>query len=417
MKVLIVGSGAREHALGWKIAQSPELEQLFFAPGNPGTASLGQNIKLADHAATVAFAKQQRIGLVVVGPEQPLVEGLADMLDAEGIACFGPSQQAAALEGSKTFAKAIMAKAGVPTAQYREFDSYEPAVDYAREAAYPLVVKADGLAAGKGVTICQEFEEARAALKEVLVERRFGDSGDKVVIEEFLKGIEVSFHVISDGENLVPLISAQDHKALFEGNKGPNTGGMGTFAPSPLINAITAEKIVNLVCKPVIAEMAAQGKPFRGVLFAGLMVTAKGPIVLEFNCRFGDPETQVIMPLLDFDLLPVLHAAAIGNLKQQTPTPWKKQAAVCITLASGGYPRSSSKGDRITGIHQDKQSQVFHAGTSSSEDGYLLTNGGRVLSVTAWSEKLAAARSKAYDLVSNIHFDGMQYRKDIGKQT
>lgn len=416
MNVLIIGGGGREHALGWKIAQSSQLTQLYFAPGNPGTAKLGQNIELADHAATVAFAQENSIDLVVVGPEQPLVEGLGDMLTDKGIACFGPSQAAAALEGSKTFAKAIMDKAAVPTAKYREFDNFADAKAYIQDHDYPLVVKADGLAAGKGVTICQEPHEAEAALKEALVDKRFGDSGDKVVVEEFLKGIEVSFHVISDGEHLVPLISAQDHKALYEGNKGPNTGGMGTFAPSPLIKPETADMIMERVCKPVVQEMAAQGKTFRGVLFAGLMITAKGPYVLEFNCRFGDPETQVIMPLLDFDLLPVLHAAATGKLKDVEHASWKRQSAVCVTLASAGYPRSSSKGDRITGLHQDANSHIFHAGTAESEDGYLMTSGGRVLSVTAWAEKLAEARANAYEMVDNISFDGMQYRKDIGKQ-
>jgi phosphoribosylamine--glycine ligase len=416
MKVLIIGGGGREHALGWKIKQSPLLSQLYFAPGNPGTASLGENLTLKNQDEILDFAKSQAIDLVVVGPEQPLVEGMADALDGIGVPCFGPSQAAAELEGSKTFAKAMMEKAGVPTAAYQEFDQYQAAVEYAQNQEYPLVVKADGLAAGKGVTICQHLDEAKAALKEALVDKRFGSSGNKVVIEQFLKGVEVSFHVISDGTNLVPLVSAQDHKALYEGNKGPNTGGMGTFAPSPLINAETAEKILNRICQPVVNQMREENIPFRGVLFAGLMITKDGPYVLEFNCRFGDPETQVIMPLLDFDLLPVLHGAAKGSLTSDAPKTWKSLAAVCVTLASAGYPRSSSKGDRITGIHAQDQSQIFHAGTAHSPDGYLMTNGGRVLSVTAWADKLGQARQDAYGLVSNIHFDGMQYRKDIGSQ-
>lgn len=413
MKVLIVGSGGREHALGWKIAQSPLLKQLFFAPGNPGTASLGENLALAGHVDVVAFCRKEAIDLVIVGPEQPLVEGLADALNEAGIACFGPNQAAARLEGSKAFSKEVMAAVGVPTAAYRDFVDYDEALAWAKEQKHPLVVKADGLAGGKGVTICQNLEETEAALKATMLDGKFGQSGDKVVLEEFLVGTEASFHVICDGKDVFPLVAAQDHKALYEGNRGPNTGGMGTFAPSPLVTPVMADLISQDICKPILDYMDRVGSPFRGVLFAGLMLTEDGPKVLEFNVRFGDPETQVMMPLLNFDLLPVLHGAAQGRLPENIDADIHSGSAVCVVLAAAGYPDSPQKGMPIVGLDRVEQATVFHAGTKNEGD-HCVVSGGRVLGVTAQGKDLAEARRTAYAAVDLIDFTGKQFRKDIG---
>ena len=414
MRVLVLGSGGREHALGWKIAQSPQLTALFFAPGNPGTANLGTNVALKDQNAILDFAKKEDLDLVVVGPEQPLVDGIADLLEAAGIACFGPSRAAAQLEGSKAFAKDVMTAAGVPTAAYHTFHDFDSAWQHAEHAEHPLVVKADGLAAGKGVVICQSSEETRQALSQILRDEKFGDAGHQVVIEQFLEGREASFHLICDGERVLPLISAQDHKALLEGNRGPNTGGMGTFAPTPFVTPVLAQKLCSQVCLPVLQEMKRRGAPFKGTLFAGLMLTAKGPYVLEFNCRFGDPETQVIMSLLDEDLLPILLAAAKGDLNQ-AQARWKNGAAVCVVMAASGYPASARKGDTISGLPEEPDLQVFQAGTRQTENGDLVTNGGRVLGVTARGEDIHQARARAYQHLSSIHFEGAQFRKDIGQ--
>ncbi|CAM2064118.1 Phosphoribosylamine--glycine ligase [Sulfidibacter corallicola] len=414
MKVLIIGSGGREHALGWKLSQSPTLPRLYFAPGNPGTAELGTNLKLSNHAEITAFAAEEGIHLVIVGPEQPLVDGLADKLNSIGVPCFGPDQAAARLEGSKTFAKEVMEATGVPTATYRAFEDLEEALAYAESQPHPLVVKADGLAGGKGVTICQDLAQTQAALQEAMADKRFGKAGDSVVIEEFLTGTEVSFHLISDGERFLPLISAQDHKTLYEDGKGPNTGGMGTYAPSPLVTPELADTIQNDVCIPVLNYLRDQGHPFRGVLFAGLMLTWNGPKVLEFNVRFGDPETQVIMPLLDFDLLPVLHEAARGKLDTSRPHGWRDDSAACVVLAAEGYPVSPRKGDTISGLAPAMDTKIFHAGTKRCQDGTLETAGGRVMGVTAWGEDLETARTKAYRQVEEVKFDGKHYRRDIG---
>ena len=413
MKVLIVGGGGREHALGWKLAQSPLLTSLSFAPGNPGTAAMGANLPLKDGDAIVQHAKEQEIDLVVVGPEQPLVDGLADALEAVGIPCFGPKAEAARLEGSKAFAKKVMDATAVPTAAFETFTDYHAALEHVRNRAFPLVVKADGLAAGKGVVICNQLSQAEEALQDCMQKGTFGPAGNKVVIEDFLEGTEASFHLISDGQRFLPLITAKDHKAIGEGDTGPNTGGMGTFAPNPLITPELADRIQKEICEPVLRHLAASGTPFRGVLFAGLMLTWNGPKVLEFNVRFGDPETQVMMPMLDFDLLPVLHGAACGNLPYGDHD-FKPGASVCVVLAAEGYPGTAKKGDVIQGINEhDPNGQVFHAGTALSGD-HLLTGGGRVLGATAWGADLAKARSRAYRLANAIQFDGVQFRRDIG---
>lgn len=414
MNVLVLGSGGREHALGWKIAQSPLLKQLFFAPGNPGTGQVGTNVNLTNHDAIVAFCQEHQVDLVVVGPEQPLVEGIADRLDAAGILCYGPSQAAAQLEGSKAFAKSVMAAAGVPTAAYEHFSDFASAWSYAEHAQHPLVVKADGLAAGKGVTICQTPQETHQALREALEDDRFGEAGQQVIIETFLEGRECSFHLICDGERVVPLISAQDHKALLEDNQGPNTGGMGTFAPTPFVTEAMAEDLREKVCVPVLREMKRRQALFKGTLFAGLMLTEKGPYVLEFNCRFGDPETQVMMTLLEDDLLPVLKEAAEGKLSVNKLN-WKSGSAVCVVMAAAGYPASARKGDEITGMSSESSAVVFQAGTRRDDTGRLVTNGGRVLGVTAHGSEMSQAREEAYRKVGDIHFSGVQYRKDIGK--
>jgi len=413
MKVLVIGSGGREHALGWKIAQSPLLKALFFAPGNPGTAKLGTNIALAGTQAICDFAREEAIDLVVVGPEQPLVEGLADALAHTGILCYGPSKAAAQLEGSKAFAKDIMRAAGVKTAAYEVFSDFNRAWAYAEQQKHPLVVKADGLAAGKGVSICQTPAETQSALREALQDSRFGDAGSQVVIESFLKGREASFHLICDGERVVPLISAQDHKTLNNGNTGPNTGGMGTFAPTPFLTSAMEKELIEQVCLPVLKELKQRGAEFRGTLFTGLMLTDDGPYVLEFNCRFGDPETQVMMMLLNDDLLPVLKGSAEGKLPCAA-LKWHKGSAVCVVLAASGYPGTVRKGDAIHGLEVQDSATIFQAGTELTEDQTLVTNGGRVLGITAAGEDLEEAREKAYLALSFVDFKGLQYRSDIG---
>lgn len=417
MNVLIVGSGGREHALGWKIAQSPLLKHLFFSPGNPGTRHLGTNLPAGGVDDIVRQARAHTIDLVVVGPEQPLVDGLADALADAGIACFGPNRAAARLEGSKAFAKRVMRKAGVPTAACAIFDDTQAARDYLAGAAYPLVIKADGLAAGKGVTVCPDVDRAQAALKAAMVDRVFGDAGKCVVIEDCLMGTEASYHIICDGRKFVALPTAQDHKALLNGNQGPNTGGMGTFAPNPNVTRKLAQHIETDIAAPVLQALQELGCPFKGVLFLGLMLTDEGPKVLEFNVRFGDPETQVILPLMDCDLLAVLRDAAAGSLDMPSPLPQKAQSAVCVVLAAKGYPTSPEKGRPISGLAQDwgPDAVVFHAGTKQAESGGLETSGGRVLGVTAWAEDLYSARHQAYCMANAIEFEGKYMRTDIGE--
>lgn len=412
MKVLLVGGGGREHALGWKIAQSPLLTRLYLAPGNPGLNRLGEPISVAaeDIDGIVAAALEKAVDLVVVGPEAPLAAGLADRLAAHSIACFGPSAAAARLEASKGFMKEIAAAAGAPTAAFARFQDAEPARNYLRGLSPPYVVKADGLAGGKGVIIAETLSEADAAVDSLL-----GLAGAEIVIEEFLDGEEASFFVISDGERVLPLIAAQDHKRAFDGDKGPNTGGMGAYAPAPVFTETVREQTMTRIILPVIAEMNRRGAPYRGVLFAGLMVTRDGPKLIEFNARFGDPECQVLMRLLKSDLLPILLDAARGALKPR-PLDWSSDSAVAVVLAAKGYPGGYEKGSRIAGVEAAQRCDgvmVFHAGVAADGEG-LKAAGGRVLNVTATGRTIRDAVERAYAGVACIDWPEGYCRRDIG---
>lgn len=413
--VLVVGSGAREHALIWALRQSPSVREVWAAPGNPGIAHLANIVDLpvTGVEAIAGWAAARAIGLVVVGPEAPLALGLADLLREREIPVFGPTRAAAELEWSKAFAKAFMARHGIPTAAYGTFTEEVPALDYARSTGLPLVVKADGLAAGKGVLICQTLAEAEDAIRAVLVDRAFGDAGSSVVIEEFLDGDELSVIALVDGERLVILPLARDYKRLADGDAGPNTGGMGSFAPVDDLSPGLLATIETTILQPVVDAMRAEGRRYQGALYAGLMLTSDGPKVLEFNCRFGDPETQVILPLLDGDLAETLRQCAEGRLELDSLAV-KPGAAVCVVLAAEGYPERPRSGDAISGIAgaEAMGALVFHAGTAL-RDGRLVTSGGRVLSVVATGRELADAASTAYAAVEMIVFPGKQFRHDI----
>jgi phosphoribosylamine--glycine ligase len=415
--VLLVGGGGREHALAWKLAQSPRLGRMIAAPGNPGIAAHARCIPVKDTAVDelVDLARRERPDLVVVGPEVPLAMGLADRLRGAGVAVFGPSAAAARLESSKAFAKDLMARHGIPTAQFRTFRDAPAARRYCRELGAPLVVKADGLAAGKGVIVCRSLEEADRALALCFEERVFGASGLTVVVEEFLEGEEGSFFALADGAAVLPLVGAQDHKTVFDGDRGPNTGGMGAYSPAPVLDDAMQERVMAEIVRPVIAAMAKEGAPYTGVLFVGLMITREGPKVIEFNCRFGDPECQAIMPRLEGDLLGLLQAAATG---QGLPTAlaWSPEASVCVVMTSAGYPGRYETGRPIVGVEAAAALpgvNVFHAGTAMTGDG-LVTAGGRVLGVQARGRDVAAAIRAAYAGVGRIRFDGAHYRRDIG---
>ncbi|MBR3498932.1 MAG: phosphoribosylamine--glycine ligase [Selenomonadaceae bacterium] len=413
MNVLLIGGGGREHALAWKISQSPRLEKFFAIPGSPGIADFAEcveNISISDNAALVNFAKEKNIDLVVVGPEAPLVNGLTDALEAAGIKSFGPNKIAAQIEGSKIFAKRLMKKYKIPTADFEVFDSADAAKDYIRAKGAPIVVKADGLAAGKGVIVAQTLEEALAAVDEM---KNFGAAGSKIVVEEFMDGEEASVLALTDGEKILPLIAAQDHKRVFDGDKGLNTGGMGAYAPAPVVDEKISARVEEKILKPTIAALRAEGIIYRGCLYAGLMIVGGEPKVVEFNCRFGDPETQVVLPLMEDDLLALMDECAAGTLSDKKIS-WKNQSAVCVILASGGYPKAYKKNLPIDGISKAKTlgAMIFHAGTKIS-DGELVTSGGRVLGVTVTAPTLQEAVDKVYRCVEVIHFDDAHFRKDI----
>ena len=421
MNVLIVGNGGREHALAWKIKQSPRLEKLYIAPGNAGCSELGEciDLNLNNIPSIVRWAKQNDIDLVIPGPEAVLVEGIVDAMHEAGIKAFGPTKAAAELEKSKVFSKDLMRHNGIPTADYAIFEQYEAAIDYLEsleESA--IVVKADGLAAGKGAIVCASIEEAKDAVKRCMVDLEFGEAGGRVVIEECLVGEELSVLALTDGKTIAPLASAQDHKAALDGDKGPNTGGMGAYSPAPLMTEELLDEVIESVLVPTVHAMNNCGRRFRGVLYAGLMITKSGPKVLEYNVRFGDPETQPIMMRLDSDLLDILKAVCDGKLRD-IDIEWKDEAAVCVVMASEGYPGKYTKGSEITGLdtvtEAIDQAVVFHAGTKEKNK-RILTDGGRVLGVTALGSDIPQAIQNAYGAVAKIHFSGAHYRSDIGRK-
>jgi len=417
MKILVIGSGGREHAILWKLSQSPKVSELYVAPGNDGMDELAKRVAIpVENLEDLAeFAKNNEIDLTIVGPEVPLVLGVVDVFEKAGLRCFGPSQKAAQIEGSKAFSKNLMQKYNIPTAQYAVYSQVEEAKAYANTLGYPCVVKADGLAAGKGVIICQDAEEASRAIEDMLIDNAFGDAGARVVIEEFLQGEEVSILAFSDGKTVVPMVSSQDHKRIFDNDKGPNTGGMGAYSPAPIYTETVAKFTQTDILERTVEAMTKEGATFKGILYAGLMVTEKGVKVLEFNARFGDPETQPVLARLESDLVEIVEAV-IDERLDSIDISWKNEASVCVILASKGYPESSSKGDKITGLDKinDSSVKVFHSGTKRNEDGDFVTNGGRVLGVTAIDEDIEGAISRAYRAVEKISFDGMQYRSDIG---
>jgi phosphoribosylamine--glycine ligase len=416
-RLLLIGSGGREHALAWKLAQSPSVEKIFIAPGNAGTAGVGENVPIpaSDIPALVEFAKSQGIHFTVVGPDDALADGMVDAFEAVGLKIFGPRAAAARLESSKAFAKDFMQRHGIPTAAYREFSEATAAREFCRHAKYPLVVKADGLALGKGVVIAADFAEADRAIAACMEEKAFGAAGARIVVEEFLEGTECSIHALVDCHSYLLFPDCRDHKKIHDGDRGPNTGGMGTICPSGSVDAALRQRIESEILQPFLTGLKKDRLAFRGMLFPGLMLTASGPKVLEFNCRWGDPETQSLVRRLDGDLLPLLEAVVDGTLAAQQPK-WTDGAAVCVVLASGGYPGPVEKGKPISGLEEASAMDgvvVFHAGTNDS-NGAIVTNGGRVLGVTATGKDLAAARSLAYSAAARISFGGLQKRNDIG---
>ncbi|GAB4354185.1 MAG: phosphoribosylamine--glycine ligase [Gammaproteobacteria bacterium] len=419
MKLLVIGGGGREHALAWKLAQSPKVSKVFVAPGNAGTAHEAkmENVPIGaeDVNGLLHFARESQIDLTVVGPEAPLVAGVVDVFTAAGLRCFGPTRAAAQLEGSKAFTKDFLARHQIPTAWYRVFTEVDPAIEFIREKGAPIVVKADGLAAGKGVIVARSEEEAIAAVRDMLAGNAFGEAGSRVVIEEFLQGEEASFIVMVDGEHILPMASSQDHKARDDGDRGPNTGGMGAYSPAPVVTAEMHDRILSEVIEPTVRGMADEGHPYTGFLYAGLMIDAEGvPKVLEYNCRFGDPETQPIMLRLRSDFVELIEAALEGRLDQVT-AEWDERASLGVVMAAGGYPGSYAKGEVIHGLPESElpDLKVFHAGTLE-KNGEIVTNGGRVLCVCALGSSVAEAQRRAYELVGQIHWKDVYYRTDIG---
>lgn len=416
MRILVIGGGGREHALAWKLSMSRSVEKIYAIPGNPGMEAVAEcvsGISIEDNAGLVAFAKGHRIDLTVVGPELPLTNGVVDAFESAGLKAFGPRKNAAEIEGSKAFSKALMKKYNIPTAKFEVFTEAEKARAYVKEQGAPIVVKADGLAAGKGVIVAATLKEALDAVDSIMCDHAFGAAGSRVVIEECLTGEEASLLAFTDGKTVVPMISSQDHKRALDGDKGPNTGGMGTYAPAPVITGEILSRVQQEILDPVIRAMRQEGREYKGCLYAGLMITAQGPKVIEFNARFGDPETQVVLPLLEGDLAEIMLSCVNGTLDANM-VKWRQEAAVCVIMAAGGYPSSYKKGDPIGGLEQAQAdgAWIFHAGTAKQGQ-EIVTNGGRVLGVTAAAPAICQAVEKAYAAVEKIHFAGQQYRKDI----
>ena len=419
MKVLIVGGGGREHALAWKASQSSLVDEVLVAPGNAGTEGEPgvRNVPVAadDIEGLLRLARQEKVGLTIIGPETPLVDGICDRFAAEGLRCFGPCQAAARLEGSKAFSKDFMARHGIPTARYRTFEQIDPALAWLKEAGTPIVIKADGLAAGKGVVVARTASEAETALRDMLEQKRFGEAGRRVVMEEFLQGEEASFIVLCDGKNILPLATSQDHKTRDDGDVGPNTGGMGAYSPAPVVTPEVHARVMREIIEPTVAGMAADGHPYTGFLYAGLMIDDSGaPSVVEFNCRFGDPEAQPVMARLQSDLVMLCDAALDGRL-DQVEAEWDQRVSLGVVMAAGGYPGSYAGGEPITGLDQAvaDHGKVFHAGTRL-EGGEIVTAGGRVLCVVALADTIGEARQRAYALTKKIHWKDAFYRRDIG---
>jgi phosphoribosylamine---glycine ligase len=419
MRILVVGSGGREHALVWKLLQSPRVQKIYCAPGNAGIADLAEcvDIPVDDIEGMVHFALTHEVALTVVGPEAPLTDGMIDAFDKAGLQAFGPSKAAAQLEGSKVFAKQLMQKYNIPTAESRTFTDPDQALAYLQEKGAPIVVKADGLAAGKGVVVAATLTEAKDALHRIMLQREFGDSGNRVIIEEFLAGEEVSVLAFTDGETVIPMVSSQDHKAAYDGDTGPNTGGMGAYSPAPVLPDQLMEQVQKDILQPTIAGLKKEGILFKGILYAGLMITPNGPKVLEYNVRFGDPECQAVLPRLKSDLAVIMLAVVNRSLGDQE-IHWHENHTACVVMASGGYPGSYKKGTPILGLDEAaafRDTFVFHAGTAT-HSGKTVTAGGRVLGVTAWGSTLPEALEKAYAAVDKIQFHGAQYRTDIGQK-
>ena len=415
MKVLLVGNGGREHALAWKIKQSDKVDKIYCAPGNGGIQDLAEcvNIPVTDMKGLVQFAQKNKVDLTIAGPELPLTLGVVDHFQQAGLRIFGPSKAAAEIEGSKVFTKDLMAKYNIPSAKYQNFDNAEDAIQYIGNNSPPFVLKADGLAAGKGVIICMSRAEAYDGIEQIMQDKKFGEAGNRMVIEDFMEGEEASVLCITDGETIITLPSAQDHKAIFEGDKGPNTGGMGAYSPAPVITSEMGKIVYDKILKPTINAMEKEGRPYRGVLYAGLMITSEGPKVVEFNCRFGDPEIQAIVPLIDSDIIDLMNGAIDGNLKD-IDIRIKNESSVCVVIASGGYPGSYEKGKVIYGAEKRyPETVIFHAGTDFVKNNYV-TSGGRVLGVTSTGNTITEAIRTAYHAVGKITFDGAYYRRDIG---
>lgn len=416
MKVLIIGGGGREHAIAWKLSQSLRVDKIYCTPGNAGISEIAEciDIDLKDFDELIDFVKYEWVDLTIVGPEEPLSKGIVDAFEKEDRRIVGPTKAAAQLESSKVFAKSFMIEHRIPTAEYKVFTSYLHAEEYIRLKGAPIVIKADGLAAGKGVTVAETVDEAINALRLIMKERVFGSAGDRVVIEDFLEGQEASFMVFTDGKTIIPMVSSQDHKRVFDNDEGPNTGGMGAYSPAPIITKELEQEILETIIKPTIRGLKNEGIRYKGILYAGLIIKNNKPYVLEFNCRFGDPETQPVLFRLDSDLLDICLALSEGRLSNMD-VRWKEDAAVCVVLASKGYPNKYEKGKIIYGLDDVKKMKdvmVFHAGTAFDND-HIVTNGGRVLGVTAIGKDIKSAKQRVYEAIQKIHFDGMHYRKDI----